>query len=288
MKTARSAYRNVQAIGRLDPEDDYLQIYQLTALYDFGDDMRYGLNLAFYRTFAVPRIAGLLAHTGVTAKQPVKRSYDTALVMYELICAGFEDQRGREMVELLNRVHSKWKIAEEDFLYVLCTFIVVPTRWIQHRGWRPLLQAERTATFNFYRELGRRMNINHLPTTYDQAAELLDTYEATHLTASPAGTALMNSTLVLFRNRLPKRLQTHAATLVSGLIGDRVITSALGLPEPRRLLVGAVDMYYHIRNLRLRRRPAAAESIFTPGQPMHDVYPHGYKLTDLGPQSSGS
>lgn len=285
MKTARSAYRNVQAIGRLDPEKDYLQIYQLTALYDFADDMRYGLNLAFYRTFAVPRIAGLLAHTGVTAEQPVKRSYDTALVMYELICAGFEDQRGDEMVQLLDRVHSKWSIAAEDFLYVLCTFIVVPTRWIERRGWRPLLQAERTATLRFYRELGRRMNIDNLPNTYNEAVELLDAYEAAHLTASPAGTALMNSTLVLFRNRLPKWLQKHTAALVSALIEDRVITSALGLPKPQPLLVGTVRMYYRIRNLRLRRRPAAATSIFTPGQPMHDVYPNGYQLHQLGPST---
>lgn len=222
MSTIRPSLRNVQAIRQLDPETDFLQIYQLTTLYDFADDMRYGLNLAFYRNFAIPRIAGLLAHTGVTTTEPVKRSYDTALVIYELISAGYEDDRGREMVRLLNHVHAKWNIAAEDFRYVLCTFIVVPTRWLELRGWRPLLAAERTAMVNFYRELGRRMSIDDLPKTYDEAATYLDQYETAHLAQSPAGAALMDATLVLFQNRLPKPLHKHTAALVSGLIEDSV------------------------------------------------------------------
>jgi hypothetical protein len=195
----RPSLRNVRTIAALDPVKDFLRIYQLTALYDFADDMRYGLNLAFYRPFAVPRIAGLLAHTGETTRQPAKRSYDTALVIYELISAGFDDDRGREMVRLLNRVHGRWNIANEDFLYVLSTFIVVPTRWIEHHGWRPMLHAERVATLTFYRELGRRMNIHNLPDTYEEAAALLDGYETTHLAPSSAGNILMGSTLVLFQ-----------------------------------------------------------------------------------------
>jgi len=118
---------NVRRIAKLDPVTDYLAIYQNMALYDFADDMRYGLNMAFYRTFAVPRIATLLGHTGEVQREPAKRSYDTALVMYELIAAGFENPRGQEMLKLLNRVHRGWSIAAADFTYVLCTFIVVPT-----------------------------------------------------------------------------------------------------------------------------------------------------------------
>lgn len=245
--------------------------------------MRYGLNLAFYRPFAVPRIAGLLAHTGETTRQPAKRSYHTALVIYELISAGFDDDRGREMVRLLNRVHGRWNIANEDFLYVLSTFIVVPTRWIEHHGWRPMLHAERVATLTFYRELGRRMNIHNLPDTYEEAAALLDGYETTHLAPSSAGNILMGSTLVLFQNRLPKYLQSYTPILVSALVEDPAIAAALGLPKPKRLIMGVVHIYYRLRNFRLRRLPATTKPVFTPGQPMHHVYPDGYELGQLGP-----
>ena len=147
-------------------------------LYDFPKDARIGLNLAFYRVFAIPRIANLLIRTGEMPGRPAKRSYDTGLVMYELITHGFDHPRGREMVRLLNRVHRPWPIIDEDYRYVLAAFIVVPMRWIERRGWRTLLPAEREASATFYRELGRRMRITDLPPDYAAAAALLDTYEA--------------------------------------------------------------------------------------------------------------
>ena len=54
----KRAYRNRDLIKTLDTETDYLRIYQLTTLYDFPTDMRVGLNLAFYRIFAIPHMAG--------------------------------------------------------------------------------------------------------------------------------------------------------------------------------------------------------------------------------------
>ena len=139
------AERNQDQIRRLNPVGDYLRIYQLTSFHDFSRDTRDGLTLAFYRVFAIPRIANLLVQTGEMTGRPAKRSYDTGLVMYELIAAGFDTPRGREMVRLLNRVHHGLGITQEDFRYVLCTFIVTPLRWIDRRGWRPLLQSEREA-----------------------------------------------------------------------------------------------------------------------------------------------
>lgn len=72
-------YNNLRLIHKLDPESDYLRIYQLTAFYDFPRDMRDGLTLAFYRVFAIPRIAQLLVSTGEMTRRPAKRSYDTGL-----------------------------------------------------------------------------------------------------------------------------------------------------------------------------------------------------------------
>ena len=275
---------NVRRIIALDPVDDYLAVYQNMALYDFADDMRYGLNMAFYRTFAVPRIAELLGRTGEVERQPTKRSYDTALVMFELIAAGFDDPRGREMVRLLNHVHRGWNIAQEDFTYVLCTFIAVPTRWIERHGWRPVLAAEKTATFTFYRELGRRMAIDDLPSDYDDACRRLDAYEAVHLRSSETGAALMRATMLLFRNRLPRPAQRFAPVLIAGLFDDSAIALALALPRAPRVLATAIHAYYRIRNVRIRRRPAPTTTWFRPGIPVHDIYPDGYSLDQLGPR----
>jgi hypothetical protein len=282
-RSSADSLDNMRAVQSLDPQSDYLQIYQNMALYDFADDMRYGLNMAFYRTFAVPRIAELLARTGEVKREPAKRSYDTALVIYELIAAGFDDARGREMVKLLNRVHHGWNIAQEDFLYVLCTFIVVPTRWIERRGWRPVLATEKAATCAFYLELGKRMAIRDMPTSYEEACAFLDRYEHDNLADSPAGRTLIQATMLLFQNRLPTRLRKYAPVLVSALISEPSVAAALGLPSAPRILTSGISAYYRARNLRLRRRPAPTTTWFRPGILVHDVYPDGYTLDQLGP-----
>ncbi len=280
------AYLNHKRILELDLQDDYQKIYQLTAFYDFPRDMRDGLTLAFYRVFAIPCIAELLVKTGEMTGRPAKRSYDTGLVIYELIAAGFDAPRGQEMVKLLGRVHQGLGIAQEDFRYVLCTFMVTPFRWIDIRGWRPLLPAEREASTNFYRELGRRMHIEALPETFADAAAILDDYEKRFAADNEAGRALMASTLLVFRNRLPKLIRPLAAPLLSSYFADTKLTDALGLPSAPWILSTAIRLVYALRNAVLRRRPAAKTSWFVPGTPTHDVYPNGYTLDQLGPRAS--
>lgn len=281
-----SPYVNQQRIAKLDPHDDYQEIYRLTAFYDFPRDMRDGLTLAFYRVFAIPRIAELLVKTGEMTGRPAKRSYDTGLVIYELIAAGFDAPRGDAMIKLLERVHGGLGIAQEDFRYVLCTFMVTPFRWIADRGWRPVLPAERVAAANFYRELGRRMHIEALPGTYDEAAALLDEYERRFAATTDAGRVLMDATLLVFRNRLPGPVKPLAAHLLSSYFGDAKLTKALGLPPAPKVLSAAIRLVYALRNALLRRRPAAKTSWFLPGTPTRDVYPDGYTLDQLGPQPS--
>jgi hypothetical protein len=281
----KRAFANRDAIAALDPSD-YLRIYQLTILYDFPKDARLGLNLAFYRVFAIPRIANLLIETGEMLGRPAKRGYDTGLVMYELISHGFDHPRGREMVRLLNRVHRPWPILDEDYRYVIAAFTVVPIRWIDRRGWRPLLATEREASATFYRELGRRMNIPDLPQNYAEAEKLLDTYEAQHMAPSEAGRRLMDTTQQLIARKLPARAQRLAPPFTSSLLDQPALTDALGLPHPPKGATVAVKIGYQLRNIVIRFSKPATASWFTPGRRVSTVYPHGYQLTDLGPDTA--
>ncbi|TKV60873.1 DUF2236 domain-containing protein [Nakamurella flava] len=271
----------------LDPQSDYLRIHQFTMLYDFPADAKLGANMAFYRVFSIPRIADLLVGTGEMTGRPVKRAYDTGLVISELIAQGFDHPRGREMVRFLGEVHRPWPIAQEDFTYVLCAFIVVPMRWIERRGWRPLLPAEREAGARFYRELGRRMGIRHLPRSYAEAAEMLDAFEARHRAPSPAAGQLMSATHRVVAGRLPRVLRRRTPWAISALLGEPPLSEALGLPRVGRMACCLVDVCYRLRNLAIRWRRPSTGPWFVPGQPAGDVYPDGYRLGDLGPLPGG-
>jgi len=123
-------------------------------------------------------MARILTSSGAFSADTEKRSYDTGLVMYEIIHAGLDSPVGHRMIALMNRMHQRWDIPQDDFTYILNAFIVVPLPHIERVGWRKPLDVEREASWRFYRRLGELMGILTLPASYDEAATMLDLYEA--------------------------------------------------------------------------------------------------------------
>jgi len=58
-----SRYSRLRRIEALDPERDYQEIYRTSAEYEFPWDVQRSLELALFRTYAVPSIGGLLDRT---------------------------------------------------------------------------------------------------------------------------------------------------------------------------------------------------------------------------------
>lgn len=253
------------------------------AWYDLAADMHMGFRASYYRTFGVPRIARLLAETGQIKAEPLRRAVDTGLIMYELIDAGTDTPRGRQVIRMLNRIHGCWNIEAEDFLYVLCTFIVVPVRWIDDFGWRSCTQIERQAVTDFYREVGRLMGIAGLPHSYADAARALDDYEAANVAYSPEGAALMADTQRVLAAHLPAPLRPFTDRITALYLTDQ-LCAAVGIHPPSRPSRTMFRGLMWTRRQIVRRRPPPSEPRFTPGQPTPDVYPAGYQLPDLGPR----
>ena len=70
----------------------------------------------------------------------------------------------------MNRLHGRFEIANDDFLYVLSTFVFEPIRWNERFGWRRYVEQERLGTFHYWREVGRRMAIKDIPATFDDSS----------------------------------------------------------------------------------------------------------------------
>lgn len=258
-------------------------LYRDMVLYTFATEMRAGFFIAYYRNFAIPSIAKTLAARGETAARPMKRSYDTGIVIHELIVNGFDSERGQKMVELLRRVHRGVPGTSEDFLYVLMTLLVIPLRWIDSHGWRKLTDAERDAAMNFYRELGVRMGLDPMPPTFAAAAAFLDDYEARNLAASPEGTELLNATAEALAVRLPGPLKSRTTAVIALLMDKPEVVPALGLKPAPAWLRRAFHGVLRIRAAISRTRPLPSKPSFTSGSSGSAVYPHGYQLEDLGP-----
>ena len=83
----------------------------------------------------------LLARTGELTNRTQRRYDDTVIVLDAILEHGLASETGRTALRRMNQMHGAYDISNDDKLYVLCTFVVVPIRWLDRYGWRRLTEA---------------------------------------------------------------------------------------------------------------------------------------------------
>lgn len=130
---------------------------------EFPWDINKALEFALLNTYAVPSISGLLSRTGEFTNRTLKRYDDTALLIREVLRNGLDSDRATRAFARINDMHGRYRIANDDYLYVLSTFVHSPIDWLPKFARRGMTPAEAEDWFLFWREFGRRMGIRDLP-----------------------------------------------------------------------------------------------------------------------------
>ena len=268
-------------IEQLDPDVDYAEIYRIMGAHEFPWDITQALGLALYRTYAVPSIGQLLSRTGEFERRTHKRYADTGLILEAVIEHGFGSANGRAAVRRMNQMHGAYAISNDDMRYVLATFVVVPMRWLDRFGWRPLSEAERRASANYYNELGRHMNIKDRPATHEEFAALLDAYEREHFAYSPGGRAVSDATLALLLGFYPRPLRPLLRRATMALL-DQPLREAFAYPPPDRVTTALTVAGLRARAAVERRLPPRLEPRYVRHMPEFAIYPEGYAVEELG------
>lgn len=280
-------YANLRRIEALDPAEDYDEIFGLVTQYEFPWDYVQGTSIAFLRDFAVPSISALLDRTGEFEHRGQKRHDDTILLGYEATVDTLESARGRAAIRHLNRIHGKYDIPQDEYVYVLATTIVGPKRFIDAYGWRPLHPHEVEAMHRVTTRFGELMGIKGLPDSYAGYERFLDDYEARRFAHAPSNTRVAEASLRIVANWYPKPLRPLVRRVSIAMLDDPLV-EALGLPPQPRWLSRVLDIGLRLRVLVLRTVvPPRRES--RPYE--HDAsrtYPFGYSLADLGPSRVGT
>jgi hypothetical protein len=272
----------LREIRGLDPVADHSRIVYLDTCFEFPWDTTRSLELALFRTFAVPSIAQLLDRTGEFGRAAQKRYDDTDLILSTIVEAGYDSEEGKRAIRQMNGIHGRFEIANEDFLYVLSSFVFEPIRWNARFGWRPLIETERRATFEYWREIGRRMAITDIPASYVELERYNEDYEQAHFRRTDAservGRATRNMFLAWFPG-LPRRFGSHAIYALM----DGPLLDAFGFPRPPPALRGTVERALRARgrivaSLPPRRRPRLRTRRKT------RTYGREWQLEALGPE----
>lgn len=273
-------YSRLRRIRQMDPRQDFEQIYRWITQYDFPRDYLNGTSVAFLRDYGVPRISRLLDHTQEFERAGQKRYNDTVLIAYEMVRDGMDSEQGRSAARHLNRIHGRYRIANEDFLYVLATTVVGPKRWIDRFGWRRLCEQEVESLALVGHRMGEMMGIAGVPDTYDGFERLHDAYEREMFAYDPANRRVAAATLRVMAAWYPapvRRLAVRASLAVL----DEPLLEALGLPAEPRWFRAAVHRAFRARALAIRALPGRPDRF--PKRPEARTYPFGWTLDDLGP-----
>lgn len=265
----------------LDPEVDFHRIYRDLGEYEFPWDFNQALSFALFRTYAVPSIGRLLGQTHEFTERPQKRYDDTALLLEEVLIHGFDSAAGKAALRRINGMHRMYAISNDDMRYVLATFVVVPKRWIDDFGWRPLTEGEVLASVRYYQALGRHMGLRDVPESYDAFARLMDDYEAEHFGYDEGGRRVADATLELMTTFYPRPL-APALRVFSRALMDPPLLAAFGYDEPgrmaRALSTGALRLRARlVALLPARRRPSLVRDLRR-----IKSYPDGFDVPAMG------
>ena len=261
------------------PERAAAVAYRL-ACFDFPWDVTRSLEMALFRTFASPAIGRLLDATGEFAARPQKRYDDTDLIVSTILEHGFDSEPGRRAIARMNAIHRRFRIANEDFLYVLSTFVFEPLRWLKRFGWRELTAEERFAWFVFWREVGLRMEIRDIPADYAGFERFNREYERTRFRRTEASRAVAIATREMFARWFPLPMRPLVRRGITALLDER-LRQAIDFPEApvtaRLLRLSLRGRAVALRLLPKRRTPLLRTRL------VHRSYPDGWTIETLGP-----
>ena len=270
-----------EEINTLDPKVDYERICFLLSAYEFSWDIEKALEFALFRTYAVPSISALLSWTGEFRDRTRKRYDDTELLMSEISENGQDSERGQAAIRRMNEMHGRYRISNNDMLYVLSTFVVEPVKWLKRFGKRAMTTTEVDAWVHYYRALAAKMGISSIPETYIAFENYHREYELANFCFAKTNAEIGSLTRdLLLSMYAPKLLVPYVRPVVHALC-DPPLRKAMGFAEPptwlERMIFGALHARAKfLRMLPSRRRPRLITNRKRP------TYPMGYEIEKLG------
>jgi hypothetical protein len=267
-------------IAGLDPEHDYERIVFLISYQLFPWDVERSLEFALLSTYAIPSISGLLARTGEFTRRARKRYDDTELLLAEVGENGFATERAAAAMSRINEMHGRFRIANDDYLYVLSTFVFNPIDWMANYR-RPFTATEQQAWLRYYQELGRRMGIDAIPATIEEFRAFRDRFEAERMGYADSNREVSAVTVdLVLAMYVPSPLVRLGRPVAMALCSDRLV-EALGARRPPRWLRAVVGAAMQLRRIVLGLLPEP-KRLRRITQRRNPTYPNGYEIAGLG------
>jgi len=262
--------------------------------------VRVALEFAIFRTFGVESVSKLLHATGQFKSHFTKRFEDTDILLREVSeRINFDHERSQQAFKRINYIHSKYKITNEDMLFVLSTLVFGPEQFEPYFQ-LPIDNRSHDISFNFLRGVGERMGIIDIPSDYEAYKKWKDDYEDKYMKYTEVNHTLAEYSIQnLADQAVPKLLHPIYRQIVYFLM-DNKLRTALGYPDPNPYFALLLHVLLYLRGRFIRYllppRPLSwilkrtSDSSLPNGKYFTnwkeygiDIYPEGYVIEQLGP-----
>ncbi|KAF9560436.1 hypothetical protein CPC08DRAFT_762730 [Agrocybe pediades] len=235
--------------------------------YDMPTLLNYAIAFALFKTYEIPSISKLLCPTKELKSEETiaKRYADTELLISTWIACPIsglrnqsfakvntpgpgqkpaEDPRAMIALARVNYLHSKYRISNDDFLYTLALFALEGNAWAKRYGWRELSPLERHAQYVFWAEIGRRMNIQDIPDSFESLQEWARDYERVHMVPAQSNHDLAEYTLDELLSATPNILGLRAlGRRVAICLMDDIVPEAMMYPKQPWILHASLTAF---------------------------------------------
>ncbi|KAJ7611171.1 hypothetical protein FB45DRAFT_993325 [Roridomyces roridus] len=270
------------------------EVAQLAAMYDMPTLSGYSVAFALFKTYGIPTISQILLDTKQLGSQAsVARRYaDTEILIASwmtcplagsTLSAGPDaknDPRASLALARVNWLHQKYKISNDDYLYTLGLFMFEPTTWAKKWGWRELSPLEKYASYVYWCEIGRKLNITDIPSSPEAFKAWIEEYESAHMLPAESNHSVAVHTTGELLFPIPRifGLRAFAEGMVRGVLEDRVRIAMLEPEAPAyaKPLINALMAVFAFteKNLLLPRwRPYTFVPMEMPKEPSKRQYP---------------
>lgn len=269
-------------IQELNAQKDHQKVIQWMIAYEFPWDMNRALEIALFRTFASPSISALLSRTGEFHKKGQKRYDDTGVLIGEFMQNGYDSPRGKQAIAQMNKIHSHFKITNEDYLFVLSTFIFDPIIWLEAYGWRKPTEIEKQSLFYFFYEVGKRMHLENIPVSLEEFKRFSEDYQSKYFKYSESNQHIAEATIEIVKNWYPRPVRFLIKPATAALIDDDM-RIAFGFKKPTFLLKAFLKGILKLRRypnkvFNFEKSPTLLENS------LNRTYPDGYEIKQVGPE----
>ncbi|MEA5403648.1 hypothetical protein VB776_12050 [Arcicella sp. DC2W] len=272
-----------QEIASLNPITDHQRMVYLMTAYEFPFDMVRSLELALFHTYASPSISGLLQKTGEFVKRGQKRYDDTGILIAQFMQAGYDSELGKRAIDQMNKIHGNYRIANEDYLLVLSTFVFYPINWMEVNGWRKMSKDEQLALFLFFKEVAIRMNLTDIPKDMEALKTFSEEYEHRYFCYAESNKVIADATIRIVENWFPSFLRFAVKPVFAALITEK-LREAFGYKKPSKLFCEILNMSFQIRKyflkyITFKKYPTEISNSYYRTYPKHE-----FTIETLGPE----